>query len=778
MRAVLTKIGRDIQRRRMQTAVVALITLLAGAMATISLTLVVRSTAPYDDAFDRVSGAHLVFHLDAAKVGPEAIRATGALPVVTAAGEPRPIAFVPFERGTKKATLQVVGRDDPGGRLERIQLAAGRWVQRPGEIVVTHISTPDIGQVKMSIGDTVYALSRPERPAFKVVGEAIDVNETTERTRAWVRSSEVAGLTDGLNSRPGFEMAYRVRHAETDAGLAGDAQAIQDALPAGAGLVPATRWLDLRRGFTWIVNIISTALLAFTGFALIASGLIVANAIAGAVIGSRREIGIMKAVGFTPAEVVQVYVGQMVIGAAIGAAFGVGIGILACQPLLNTSASSLGLPPQSGVYLPVDLAVFVGVLAVVALAALIPAIRAGSINPVEALAVGLNSPTPGRAWLGRLLQRAGLPRPVSVGVDDAFLRPMRGVLTVIALVIGVATLTFAIGFRTTAENAVADRASMGLNFDAGIARFGAYPDSSVMDTLRGRPETDLVVATASPEVSLAGIKEPVRATAIRGDATQLGFKTYRGRWFAGPGEAIVGPVTFAEAGLALGQLVAVEVEGHHAQLRIVGVYSDFTVYDGRGIRFDWATYEQALPDAQPSFYEVRLRPGADAGVYAAAVQATEPHFLHSTAVDVRANDSIVQLFEAIMGVPALLLVVIAIVGVFNTMLLNSRERSVDIAILKAIGMSGRQVMVMVVAPAVILGLLGAAVGAPAGIQLHRAIIQSMTESIGGSFEVAGTFGFVQMALVVLGGVGAAVIGALLPALWAARSSVAMVLRAE
>jgi len=102
---------------------------------------------------------------------------------------------------------------------------------------------------------------------------------------------------------------------------------------------------------------------------------------------------------------------------------------------------------------------------VVAVRALVPALRAGSMDAARALAVGSAPPASGGGRLGRLLQRLPLPRAAAVGVDDAFRRPLRGVLTLVALLIGVSTLMAAVAFRTVAANAVTDKAALGINYD-------------------------------------------------------------------------------------------------------------------------------------------------------------------------------------------------------------------------------------------------------------------------------------------------------------------------
>jgi len=780
MRAVLAKVAADVRRRRLQTVLVALTTLVASCTATTSLTLLARTSAPFEQVFERVSGPHLILHPDAARVSTEQLRATASLPVVVAAGDPHRIALVPIQVGERKTRVELVERDDPGGRVDRLQLVAGRWVQGPGEIVVTRFDAPEAGELKIVVGETVRVLSRADRPAFRVVGEVVDVGEYSGDFdgRAWIRSDQLTGLIDPADDALGYEMAYRVRDARTQDGLDAAAAAIKAALPPGADPRPPTQWLLHMQGMNWVLTLLSSTLLAFTVFTLVACALIVANTIAAAVIASRREIGVMKAVGYSPGEVLLVYVGQLVTAALAGSALGVLLGIAASRPLLEQGATAKGLPPGDPVYLPADLGVFAATLAVVGAAALIPSLRAASTNAVQALAVGTAQPGGGRDWLGRSLRRLRLLSPVSLGVDDAFLRPMRGVLTITSLLIGVATLAFAVGIRSDAEGVLGDKVLMGTNYDLSVDRFGAYPDHMVMTTLSGRPEVSTVVAVRQATATISGVKDSTSVTVMRGDASRLSYSAYEGRWFDAPGEVVVRPVTMREAHLKLGDTFQASIDGHPVWLRVVGGFTDFAVYDGRGLVLGSQTIGALVPDAQPETYLVKLRSGADAGSVASAVQRSAPDFLKATAVDAAANRAALTPITAVLAVPPLLLVFLAVVSVFNTMLLNSRERGFDIAVLKAVGMSGTQVMAMVLAPAVLLGLIGVVLGLPAGMRLHDVLVRSMIETIGGVFDSSHSFGPVNLILTTCGGAATALLGALLPAWWAARASVVTVLHAE
>jgi putative ABC transport system permease protein len=134
----------------------------------------------------------------------------------------------------------------------------------------------------------------------------------------------------------------------------------------------------------------------------------------------------------------------------------------------------------------------------------------------------------------------------------------------------------------------------------------------------------------------------------------------------------------------------------------------------------------------------------------------------------------------VVAVLALILVLIAVAGVFNTMLLNTRERVRDLAVVKAVGMSPGQVMGMVTASACTLGLVGGLLGLPAGLILQNAIMGLMS-NIAGNMIPIDTTGVVNplvVPLLVLAGIVVAVIGAWLPARWAARAPVMEMLHAD
>jgi putative ABC transport system permease protein len=769
-------------RRRAQTATVLVISLLAASVSTMALTLLARSTLPWDEAFAKVEGPHLLFHLDASRVTADQLRATESLPGVTAAGPPRPTAVVPFAWGDRKGSLQVIGRATAGGAFDRQLLAAGRWPQRSGEIAVTRL--PDLASpFRPKVGDTVRALTSHGTPEFRVVGEVIPVilhgvdgAYANSIVAAWVPPDDIDALVDGREIRLGYEMAYRFARAATSDQLAADKREVEAALPANAEAFPARDWLDMRRSSVLLISLLSSIIFAFTVFALVAVAVIVGSVVAGSVLSSYREIGIAKALGFTPAQVVAVYVGQMLAPAAAGSLLGIPLGAAASRPFLDDASNALSLPP-SAVFDPlVAVAVAAGVVMLAIIAALVPALRAGATNSLRAITLGTAPPGARRSRLAAVLARLRAPRPLSLGAGDAFARPVRALLTLTALGIGVATVTFAIGFQDTFSTfLVREPATYTNSQDVGVQRYPGISDGDVMSTLAAQPETQAVVAMRAMSVRLPDVAEPAPAQAMRGDAAALGYHAIEGRWFSAAGEAVIGPMIARQARLRIGDTVTGGVVGGPSlRLRVVGLLNDFNA-QGRGIRIGWETLAAAVPGSSPDTYLIRLRPGSDAKAYAKRVAAISPDFL-LVAPKWAGLDGWVNLLSGMIGGLALVLALIAAAGVFNATWLSTRERIHDIAVLKGLGMTPGQIALMAVASTLVLTAVASLLGVPAGIWLQKAIWDQIT----GSYGVLLTIHVAPATLILalLGAFVVALAGAALPARCAAATPVAEVLRSE
>jgi len=783
MTAVLVKAMSDLRRRRLQVAVVFVTTLLAVATGTMSLTLLSQTRDPYQAAFEAQKGAHLQVRFDG-RTDRAAIAATPSLLGASAFGGPYAGTDLQLKFGnqklqyplvSQKSALSTFWRDDPGGDIEQLRISSGHWPSSDSEIALTR-SFADLNHI--SAGDRLKVVSVPQGPLLTVAALVVDIDEGTadlNGQRAWVLSSAIASLTAKDSSY--YQMLYRFATPPTTAQLQADVDRLRASLPPGS-VLSSVNYLLIRTLFDGSNQAFTNVLLIFSVIALAGTAAIVANLVTGIVISAYREIGIMKAVGFTPFQVVGVLVLQALIPAAGACVVGIPAGTILAQPLIANSFRALGLSSQPSWSPALDLLALVGALLVVALAALVPAVRAGSLRPVVVMA---NATAPaGRSgrWLRRLASRVRLPIAVVLGIGDAASRPGRAILTLIAIFLGVTTVIVASGLPRS-FNTFTDSLTYAGIVNVVVNKSPAMKDADALQLINSQPETSRVVAESRANLTVPGIANPVSARIFRGDSSAFGEVLVAGRWLHGPGEVLAPRALMQDAHLKIGDTFTGTFRGAPMKLLIVGEVFDIVNF-GHELLIDWSTIAAVVPDLDPFGYLVTLKPGSNVDAYVnRLVASAQADQLDAQAVS---TDTIAQvkIIDGVLYALAAVIALIAVVSIFNTLLLNTRERVRDTATLKALGMSPREMMVMVAASAALLALVGGVIATPIGALLDRFFLDLISNLAGNDTPPAAYDGIAswQLIAIPLAGVVLAVAAAMVPGRWAARTNVVEVLHAE
>ena len=149
-------------------------------------------------------------------------------------------------------------------------------------------------------------------------------------------------------------------------------------------------------------------------------------------------------------------------------------------------------------------------------------------------------------------------------------------------------------------------------------------------------------------------------------------------------------------------------------------------------------------------------------------------------MNINTNDPFFLTLTGLIGTLVLLLAIVAGLGVLNTVVLHTRERVHDLGVFKAIGMTPRQTIAMVVCWVAGTGLLAGVIAVPAGMALHRYVLPVMASAAGTGLPASylNVYRPAELVLLALAGIMIAAVGAMLPAGWAARTRTAAALRAE
>ena len=600
-------------------------------------------------------------------------------------------------------------------------------------------------------------------------------------------------------------------------------------LPAGTEAITGPQLADeqatdIQEG----IGFLNTFLLVFAAVALFVGAFIIFNTFSILVAQRTRELALLRALGASKGQVTRsVLVEAVVVGglaSAIGLAAGVGVA-LGLQRLF--SAFGAGLPSAPILIEPrtVIVAFAVGII-VTAVSALLPARRAAKVAPVAAmrdaatpdrsltrqtivggvllaggsaamafgltgsglwvlglgtvfafLGVALLSPLVSRPVTGTLGSLFGRRLPGRLGRQNSMRNPRRTASTAAALMIGLALVSAVGVLGASLKDSVRKTASSALGADFILNPTAVGISEQTVQAVRQQPGIAETTAFKQARVTLgpeslypialpkSAIGSTVSITGETGSVSDLG-----------PGTLLVADKTAKDKGLSVGSTVrATYPDGSSDSLRVVGTYKandlvgNYVLDSSASTHFDQSLYTAALVKAAPGADLAQVRADLDR-VLASAPNVQLQDRSQFVGDITKQIDQLVQFFTLLLA----LSVLIAVLGIVNTLALSVLERTRELGLLRAVGMSRRQVKRMVrvesVLVAVFGGLLGLAVGAIFGVALQRALVdQGVTEL---------TFPVGQLAVYLLLAAVAGVLAAWLPARRASRLNVLMAIAAD
>ncbi|MFI8236717.1 FtsX-like permease family protein [Streptomyces sp. NPDC085866] len=769
MRAVWKAARAAVRRRRLQTLVIWLVTLVSTGSLVVALGLLDAASAPFDHVFGKQHGPHVIATFDPAEVSDAQLAHAARQSGVEAAAGPFRQASVDLPRDAGNFGLggevTLVGRSGPGGPVDRVNLWAGRWPTRSGEIVLNR-------QSDWTADDLGKKFHVPSGPTLTIVGFAFDLSHTAN---AWVVPDQIAALHP-----TGTQMLFRFRDASSERALRAGMAQVTDDLPKGA-LAGSETYLALKHRVGSTAHAYAPYLMAFGVLGILVAVLIVANVVGGAVVSGFRHIGILKALGFTPGQVLGVYLVMVSVPSVLGCALGTLAGNLLAHPFFQfvfTGPNAGVLHDSVGIAPWVNALALLGMPLVCVLAALGPSMRARRMSAARAISAG-SAPRAGRALgIQRRLAGARLPRSVSLGVGLPFARPARSALTLAAVALGVTTVTFATGLAATLTDfGNGGQRAFDVTVYVGNLRHGkemrpVHSDRQLQAMLESLPGATRVTARSDDETLLDGSTQVVMFEGRRGDVP-LDSILIRGRWPHRTGEVLAGTAFLHRTGTHVGDRLRLRKDGREERLTIVG---ETMLDNDRLVVGSWPTVTALMPDAKPIAYHVRLREGADQQAYARAVRAADP----GLSLQLSGPNNVTRTIVGSAAALTLMLAVVSSLGVFNTAVLNTHDRRRDLGMLKSIGMTPRQVTVMTVTSMTVLGAVGSLLGIPLGMVSYELVIPRMTAAIDITLPsyMTDVWHAPTLAGLALAGLVIAVLGAFVPARRAARLTVAEVLRSE
>ncbi|WP_228902275.1 ABC transporter permease [Streptomyces sp. DH1] len=576
-------------------------------------------------------------------------------------------------------------------------------------------------------------------------------------------------------------------------------------------------------------------LLVFAGIALFVGTFIIANTFTMLVAQRTKELALIRAVGASRRQVTRsVLIEAFVVGVVAAvtgllAGIGIGAGMRALMSSMGEVVPDGPLVVSAGT---VVAALAVGVL-VTMLAAWLPGRRAAKIPPVAAMSsVHAQATTKSlvlRNTLGALVSAAGIAvvlAATTMGGSDGQ-APMG--LGAVLLIIGVFILTpllsrpliaaaapvlrlFGVSGKLARQNSVrnprrtaatASALMIGLTLITGMTVMAGSLQKSIDKMASAAIEADYVVSMAngnwlSPDVSekLAGAEGVTAVSPLRNSPARIGgdteyltgvngstigeltdLKVEQGAFEVGGTEVVVDGDTAKENGWKAGSAFTVAYEdGEKQRLTVAGVYEGNDML--RGIMVDNSVLTPHLTDPVDMQVMVKMSDGASSAAKDSLQQAldTNPAIKIQDKKDI--SNEIAKMFTLMLNMLYGLLamaVIVAVLGVINTLAMSVFERSQEIGMLRAIGLDRKGIKRMVRLESLVISLFGGVLGIGLGVFFGWAAGELMGSTIA-TYELVLPWGRMGVFLLLAAVVG--VLAALWPARRAARLNMLQAIKAE
>ncbi|MFJ6197466.1 ABC transporter permease [Micromonospora sp. NPDC092111] len=714
------------------------------------------------------------------------------------------------------------------GESDLVKLREGREPRAADEIVVNAALAQ---AAKVKVGDRVGVLTLEPKKEFTLVGifgysgdrdSVGGVNEVAFTTP--VAQQLMLGERDVFNS-----ITVKAADGVSDTSLRDEvARALGGDYEVKTGAqVSADASAGLKEGLSFFNKI----LLGFAAVALLVGTFLILNTFSIIVAQRTRELALMRAIGASGKQVIGSVVLEAVavglIASVLGLAAGIGVGALLAY-LFGTLAGGLSL---AGVGVPASAVIgsFAVGLVITVVAALLPALRASRIPPIAAmqdvatpdrpltkvtvaggvvtaiggvlLFLGLSGNAGGStlatilggvlfAFIGVALLTPLISRPVvsllgavfawsvpgKLGRLNSGRNPRRTAITAAALMVGIALVTGVTVILDSAKGSISALARDTIKAELVIsgAQSGPRPpsfDPAVLEKAAALPGVQLVdgeygdMATVngqntwvSASSDVTALERIFGAKATAGDISRLG-----------PDQMLFSSDSATSRNVSVGSQVTVQLSRGEARTYTVsGIYESSQLTNPVVLPAQ-AAKSFAIPQPIQGF--VQLAPGTRAADVQPQVEAL---LADSPEVSVADRDAfIAQQTSSLDGLLTMiqillaLAIVIAVLGIINTLALSVLERTRELGLLRAIGLRRAQTMRMITVEAVVISIFGALLGIAVGVGLGAAVVEALKDE--GITDLILPWGQMVVFLVLAAIIG--VVAAVLPAVRAARINV-------
>jgi putative ABC transport system permease protein len=739
MRGTLRWARADLRARRGQALIT--IAVVAGVVAALFLATMLLQGAvnPWQQLFARTRGADVLVYF-ASGTNTTELR---SVPGVQAVAQPYQAASATLEQGAVKSPVELQAMTPVLPAMSAPFIVAGSWLRS---------SAQDGAVLEASFAQAMHA-----GVGTRIIVDGID-GTTVPMTVIGIADTADQGFypqwTPGLiwvqhklltRVEPNASETQEVvglRLADNSAVATG--QVVQtiwnlyNGPNENSAVERYSTWQQVQGSMASNDRLLGLLLALFGIIALVAAPCAIANVTAGRVLVQREDIAMLKALGFTPGQVVRMLVAEQTLLGAVGAGLGLVAARIVTSPefVRPPDGTPVSLAPLSGGWMAL---IGVGAVLTVAIATVIPAWWAGRVSPVAAV-----RPSPPRGHLS-LIARLGLlvhlPAALVLGARDSLTRRLSAALTVFGLAIPMVMITIALTCWSTIDGFTSDPGKIGLAGSVTVSQ-GGLDNKQMLALINHDSQVLAYYPGAEFDTLLPGDNGTFIARAMGSSSRPYPFQVVHGRMFHAANEAVAGQGFLDLMHIKVGAWISPTIDGVPVILHIVGRTIE---PDNNGDVLDFGL--DALNDAggaDPQLLNfLVLKPGVPAAAARARLLGESQDQLDVQVVTNPADG--LRVVKVVIAVSVVILAVIALANLLTATVVGMRDHRHEVGVLAAIGLTPRQVTATLVVNTMILTALGVTSGTVVGLVAAPRLInmQGWTSGIGSG--IAASLGMAAIA---------------------------------
>jgi putative ABC transport system permease protein len=747
MRGTLRWTRADLRSHRGQSALT--VAVVAGVVAALVLATMLLEGAlnPWQELFARTNGADMLVSL----TDGTSVKQLHTLPGVRAVAAAYDAAPATLVQGAQKSPVELCGMKPTPPAMSAPFVVAGTWL-RAGSPDGVVVEASFAAAVHVQVGDPI-VLDGVDGTAvsMRVVGiaDTADQGFYPQWTPGLIWASRALLSRVEPNASETSEVAGLRLDDPSAAGIGQVSQEVFNAYNGASESSPVERITTRQQVMDSMASddrLLGLLLALFGIIALVAAPCAIANVTSGRVLTQRRDIAMLKALGCTPGQIMRMLIAEQTALGVTGTCLGLATARIVTSPEFVRPAAGIPvtLAPLPGSW---TVLIAAGTILTVVIATAIPAWRAGKVSPVAAV-----QPSPPGGHLSpvaRLSLLVRLPAALVLGVRDALARRLPAALTVAGVAIPMAMITIALACWATIGAFTSDPGRIGL---AGALTVypGGLSDAQATALIARDSQLSAYYPGAQFDTLLPGDNGTFLARAMGTSQVPYPFQAVQGRMFSASNEAVAGQGFLDLMHVGVGSWIDPTIDGVPVILHIVGRTIE---PDDNGDVVDFGL--DALPAASasaPMFYSLVLRPGVSATAARAGLLRASGDRLD---VQVVANPAArLGLVRVVIVIAVAILAMIAMANLLTATQVGLREHIHEAGILKAMGLTPRQVIASLVVSTTIVTAIGVVLGVATGLAVAPRLINTQGQASGMGWGIAAglptttIFGLVCAALAV------------------------------